>query len=183
MSLIAPEDPQYSQSERAAREIAWNVQEELLVLVHHGADLSALGSVTSIAKDMVTRLAVAPNPWADIVGACYTSGSLQRELGIGRGAVSKAVKELRLLRLVTREGTTLYPAFQVRHGRVVPGLERVLRELNTGIGDPWTWAQWLNTALPGTGGVPQPRNIDRLARGDVDAVVRDAAEDAAAWAA
>lgn len=177
MSLIAPEDPQRRQQERAAREIASSVQDQLLSLARSGEDLTSLGPGADVALLMVSRLPVVKNPWADIVGSCYTSGSLQRELGIKRGAVSKAVKEMRLLRLSTSDGKTLYPTFQVRHGRLVPGLDRVLRELSEGINDPWTWAQWLNTEYEGA------RAIDRIAAGDIESVVLEARNDAAAWAA
>lgn len=177
MSLLAPEDPQRQQQERAAREIASGVQDQLLLLARTGEDLSSLGSSADIARLLVSRLPTAKNPWANIIGPCYTSGSLQTELGVKRGAISRAVKELRLLRLETTDGRNLYPAFQVRHGALVPGLDRILRVLRAGIDDPWTWAQWLNTELDGV------RNIDRLAAGDIETLLAEARSDAAAWAA
>ncbi len=80
--------------------------------------------------------------WADIVGPCYSSGGLQKELGVGRAALSKAVRERRALRLDTSDQRTLYPAFQVRNSALVPGLSEVLPILGAGVDDPWTWAQW-----------------------------------------
>ncbi len=117
---------------------------------------------------------------ADIVGPCYSSGGLQKELGVGRAALSKAVRERRALRLDTSDQRTLYPAFQVRNSALVPGLSEVLPILGAGVDDPWTWAQWLNTPLRGGDGVER-RHIDRLAAGEVAGVVAAARRDAASW--
>ncbi|MGW9159283.1 hypothetical protein [Microbacterium sp. NPDC055665] len=182
MSLLAPEDPQRQQQERA-RKIAADVYDQLVNMANHGTNLSALGPTTDVARTMVGRLATAKNPWADIVGPCYTSGALQRELGVSRAAVSKAVKELRILRVTTSDGVNLYPAFQIHGNAIVPGLDRVLRVLAVGTNSTWTWGQWLNGAGNDDDGTPLSRNIDRLIAGDIEGVVRDAEHDAAAWAA
>lgn len=182
MSLIAPEGVQREQEERA-KEIAEDVYEQLVSLAGRGTNLSALGPATTVARTMVERLGTAENPWADIVGPCFTSGALQRELSMTRSGVSKAVKEHRILRVTTSDGINLYPTFQVRDGAIVPGLDRVLRALAMGTMSTWTWAQWLNGVTPDENGEPRPRNIDRLISGDLDGVLRDAQNDASAWAA
>lgn len=81
------------------------------------------------------------SPWAAIVGPCYTVSSLCRILGASQEAVADAAAELRLLRLLTADGLDLFPAFQVRGEQVHPDLRSVLQVLQSGIDDPWTWAQ------------------------------------------
>jgi hypothetical protein len=171
MSTIAPMDPQRRQTqERAAESITDAFHARLLDLVNEGVQLTALGTV-------------AITPWSDIVGPCYTSGALQREIDRGRGALSKAVSELRALRLETADHQTLYPSFQVRNGALVPGLQDVLVALREGINDPWTWAQWLTAQPQGRDGEERRRHIDELIDGDIDEVVTAAKQAAAAWAA
>lgn len=118
------------------------------------------------------------NPWAAIIGPCYTTASLARALSRPEAEVRADAKLLRLLALETDDGTTLYPAFQLHDGHIVDGLEEVLRILQTGVADPWTWAQWLNTAVSDEN---PPRIIDALRTGDIDLVVLRARQDAASW--
>lgn len=174
--------------EHAVDEITAAIRARLLQRVESGEELTSLGDADKVAEQVVDRLPIASSPWAEIVGPCYTSGSLQRELNVKRGAVSKAVAELRLLRLITADGHNVYPAFQVVDGALVKGLRDVLTALRRGVPDPWTWAQWLNTPTPdpspgSTPGSPPRRNIDRLIDGDIEGVVRAAERTAASWAA
>lgn len=111
------------------------------------------------------------NAWARIIGPCYTTTSLARALGWTEAKVAQAGETLQLLVLETDEGVTLYPAFQLHDGRVVDGLSDVLAVLLTGTADHWTWAQWLNTALPEE---DVPRAIDALLAGRLDEVLHDA---------
>ncbi|KJQ55451.1 hypothetical protein RS85_00729 [Microbacterium sp. SA39] len=171
------------EQEQAADRILEALHARLIIRVNQGIELTRLGDPGDVADQIIDRLPLAVNPWSDIVGPVYESGSLQRELGVGRQAVSKAVRELRVLRLETADGHTVYPAFQVRDGRLVSGMQRVLTALRNGIDDPWTWAQWLNAPVSRAPSEPPRRNIDRLVAGDVDAVARDAERTAASWAA
>lgn len=120
------------------------------------------------------------NPWADIVGPCYTAASLARTLGWTEAKVNMAADSLALLRLTTSDGVELYPAFQVQDGEPQGDLADVLRVLRTGINDPWTWAQWLNTSLTDEG-VAQPTNMERLREGQLADVLLEAEHDAASW--
>jgi hypothetical protein len=184
MSTIAPMDPQRRQTqERAAESITDAFHARLLDLVNEGVQLTALGTASAVATALIEKLPVAITPWSDIVGPCYTSGALQREIDRGRGALSKAVSELRALRLETADHQTLYPSFQVRNGALVPGLQDVLVALREGINDPWTWAQWLTAQPQGRDGEERRRHIDELIDGDIDEVVTAAKQAAAAWAA
>lgn len=121
------------------------------------------------------------NPWAEIVGPCYTTASLARTLGWTEAAVTEAADSLALLKLPTDDEVDLYPAFQLRDGEPVDGLTDVLRVLRTGVNAPWTWAQWLNTPLTGEDGVEQPSNIQRLREGQLADVLREAKHDATVW--
>lgn len=127
--------------------------------------------MTGIAKNGGGR-----SPWADIVGPCYTVRTLSNVLGVSRQEVMDAAASLQLLRLRTADGVDLFPAFQVRSGRLHPGKPSVLAVLRSGIDDPWTWAEWLNS--PGCDGIVA---IDDLWEGNVLDVLREAECDAWAW--
>lgn len=176
------------EQEHAVDEITAAIRERLLARVDRGEELTGLGDADEVAELVVERLPVAVSPWAELIGPVYTSGSLQRELRLTRQALSKAAGDLRVLRLVTFDGHTVYPAFQVSHGALVAGLREVLTVLQQGIADPWTWAQWLNAAVPDsiteTSVHERPRrHIDRLVAGDIEGVVQAAKQTAASWAA
>lgn len=169
--------------ELAVHLIVKALEQQLRARVDEGLELTGLGDAEDIAAQIIDRLPIAASPWPDVIGPVYSSGSLQRELGVGRQAVSKAVAELRLLRLTTADGHTVYPAFQVRDGAAVRGIRPVLSALQRGIDDPWTWAQWLAAPEPVGRRDAPGRHIDRLLAGDVETVVRDAERTAASWAA
>ena len=187
MDALSPERRRVQ--ERAVGDITAAIRVRLLERVKRGEELTSLGDADDVAEQVIDRLPVATSPWAELVGPCYTSGSLQRELNMGRAGVSKAVRDSRLLRLVTADGRNVYPAFQVVDGALVGGMREVLGALCRGIADPWTWAQWLIAAVPDrsvgatTDDLPPRRNIDRLISGDVEGVVRAAERTAASWAA
>ncbi|GEK85179.1 hypothetical protein [Microbacterium aerolatum] len=122
-----------------------------------------------------------PNPWADIIGPCYTTQSIARALGWTGPQVADAAASLHLLELRTEDGVLLYPQFQFWNGAVVDGLPEVLRVLRTGTESRWTWAQWLNTRLPGSDGVDEPSYIERLREGQLDYVLLEAKHDAWSW--
>lgn len=118
------------------------------------------------------------NPWAEIVGPCFTTTTLARTMGWTEAEVSEAAEALRLLRLHTDDGKSLFPAFQLHEGDVVEGLQAVLRVLRSGVDDPWTWAQWLNTE---TYEPHSRRPIEMLGSGQIEQALRDAHHDAWAW--
>lgn len=121
------------------------------------------------------------NPWAEIIGPCYTATSLARALGWTESEVSEAAASLMVLELLTDDGVLLYPAFQVCEGRLVPGLTQVLQVLNTGTKGRWTWAQWLNTRVDDESGEEAPSAIEQLRAGHLDEVLLDARHTAWAW--
>lgn len=77
------------------------------------------------------------NPWADIVGPCYTASSLARALDWTEAAVIEAADSFTLLTLTTDDEVELYPAFQIQDGQPTKGLAKVLRVLNSGTDSSW----------------------------------------------
>ncbi|MCL2785562.1 MAG: hypothetical protein FWD55_09095 [Propionibacteriaceae bacterium] len=142
-----------------------------------GLNLSELGPLDAVADRMVASLPRTDSVWKDIAGPVYTSRGLQKWLGISRQAISQHAKERRILRLITADGISVFPAFQFDdHGHRLPHLKDVLDILYEGLDDPWTWATWLNTPI---------RNgesyADRLRQGEWESVLEQAREDAWAW--
>lgn len=120
------------------------------------------------------------NPWPAIIGPCFTDESFCRELQVTKAWLSTAVQELQVLQIVTADWINVYPSFQVHEGRVVPGLEVVLRELANGSYSALMWAQWLNRPAKRPDGARR-RRIDELAAGHIDALAEEARHSAAAW--
>jgi len=121
------------------------------------------------------------NPWAEVVGPCYTRASLACALGWTEAEVTTEAASLTVLELLTEDGVVLYPACQVWDGRVVPGLAEALAVLQTGTTSRWTWAQWLNTRPDDGHGGEEPSAIERLRTGDVEGVLLEARHDAWVW--
>ncbi|AXL10740.1 hypothetical protein DXT68_00210 [Microbacterium foliorum] len=115
------------------------------------------------------------NPWAEIVGPCYTVTSMARTLGWTENEVVEAGDQLRLLMLRTDDDVLLFPAYQLHDGKIVEGLQDILLVLQTGTAGRWTWAQWLNVPLPDH---DPPRNIQLLIDGRLDEAIREAEHDA-----
>lgn len=118
------------------------------------------------------------SPWSEIGGPCYTVTSIARTLGWTEAEVFEAGNDLRLLMLQTDDGVALFPSFQLQDGKIVEGLQGILRVLETGTASRWTWAQWLNVALPEE---DSPRNITLLYEGRLEEALRDARRAAWAW--
>lgn len=90
-----------------------------------------------------------------------------RDLDEGRGVLGVAAFD----------GTRMFPTWQVRSGRVLPGLERVVAAM---AGQPaWSVALWVTTAHDDLGG-SSPREVLE-ADGDVDGLVALATETARRW--
>ncbi len=179
MAFARPEHR--AEQRKAVSSLSRAFEAALQNLADSGFDLTVLDT-NGVAQDLAVKVtSIALSPWADSIGPCYVSSSLQREIGLTRAGISKAALERRLLRLKTADGHFIYPAFQVRDGKIIDELAPVLRALNSGIDDPWTWAQWLNAPVPGQ--ADGRRHIDELADGLAVKVLTDAERTAAAWAA
>ena len=142
----------------------------------------------SLREQPLPDILPGPHPadrrWASIIGPCYTTKSLSHLLRLPAADIDTAATDLTLLRLTTRDGVGLFPAFQIVDSTIVTGLRDVLQALRAGVDDPWTWAAWLTARNPN--GPPSElivSHIDRLRAGDVTSVVRDARRTAATWSA
>lgn len=131
------------------------------------------------SQDIVDRLGATKSPQADIVGPASPSSGLQRELGVERGVISKAVKSRRIALRLPADGENLYPAFQDRRLPACTRVEQVLTVLQSGIDDPWTWTQWLNTPGVTTAARTSLAPIDLSLAGELGAVLNEARYDAA----
>ncbi|MCT1365048.1 MULTISPECIES: hypothetical protein [unclassified Microbacterium] len=121
------------------------------------------------------------NPWAQIIGPCYTAASIARALGWTPDRVTAAVESLSLLELETDDNVLLYPAFQIDDGRIIEGISEVIRVLSTGTRSTWTWAQWLNSRVDDETGEEAASAIEQLRAGHIEDMLRDARHAAAAW--
>jgi len=90
--------------------------------------------------------------------------------GISAQAVDKRRRKGRLLALPVGKGSYRYPMWQVAGGTVIEGFEDVLSSF--GVEDPWMRASFF---LSGDARLGGERPLDRLRRGDVEAVKRAAA--------
>lgn len=122
------------------------------------------------------------NPWPEIIGPCFTNDTLAALLGASPERIEADANELRLLRVISRDGVDLYPAFQLEERQAVEGLSDVLHALREGIDSPLTWAMWLTGRNPTSPADPNPaRRIDRLRGGATREVLREAQHTAWAW--
>lgn len=164
----------------AALDVGCN--DDVLSEAVRGAWDSAL-DVSSIPPHILPDPTEPPDAsWARIVGACFTTRTFAAALGMSEAEVARAADELRILRLITRDGIPLFPAFQVQGGQVVPGLQVVLLALRAGTEDPWAYAEWLNTPVPlHNGSGTKRRWIAELRAGNDESVLRAAIQTAASW--
>lgn len=141
----------------------------------------------TIADTIAGLLAAVPQfdgPWGPAVGPVYLTEQVRALLGgVSRQALADRAKRGTLLALKTRDGATVYPAWQLTtDGQVLPGLAEVLRlfaaDEHGEVVDGWTLASWLRTPLPELDG---DSVTDRLRAGDVAAARQAAARAAARW--
>lgn len=142
-------------------------------------DEAASLDVDRVAAAMLSAMPV-EHPFQDL-GPFYDTSGLVTWLDITRQALHQKVKSHQLLRLVTGDGVSVYPAWQFTPtGRTVPGLGPVLKALLPAT-DEWTVAIWLTTPSERLGGRPA---VELLSTGRPDllgAVTSAANTDAARW--
>lgn len=142
--------------------------------------------VDTIADTVAGLLAAMPQfdgPWGPAIGPVYRTDQVRVLLGgVSRQALHDRVKRSTLLALKTRDGVTVYPAWQFTDGQVLPGLAEVLKvfaaDEHGEIVDGWTLASWLRTGLNELDGGSV---ADRLLAGDAAAARQAAAHAAARW--
>ena len=116
------------------------------------------------------------------IGPLYTLDRTRRYLGVGsRQAVDGRVKRRTLLRVVSADDVSLFPALQFAHGTVKPVLPPFFDALLGSGADPWTALYWLTAPVRDQDG---PSVMDVIDSGDQDAIadlLDQAARDAAGW--
>lgn len=140
----------------------------------------------TIADTVAGLLAAMPQfdgPWGPAIGPVYRTDQVRALLGgVSRQALNDRVKRSTLLAIKTRDGVTVYPAWQFTDGQVLPGLAEVLKVFTADehgeIVDSWTLASWLRTGLDELDGGSV---ADRLLAGDAAAARQAAAHAAARW--
>lgn len=119
--------------------------------------------------------------WGAYLGGFYTAARVASVLGGRDGQVTeREIRERRdLLALQTTSGQVVYPRFQFRDGRPLPGLAEVLEALPPELVSRWTVASWLVSGrISGHDDPP----VQLLAAGNVAPVVAAAREWARALA-
>lgn len=140
----------------------------------------------TIADTVAGLLAAMPQfdgPWGPAIGPVFRTDQVRVLLGgVSRQALNDRVKRSTLFALKTRDGVTVYPAWQFTDGQVLPGLAEVLKvfaaDEHGEIVDGWTLASWLRTGLDELDGGSV---ADRLLAGDAAAARQAAAHAAARW--
>lgn len=140
----------------------------------------------TIADTVAELLAALPEfdgPWGPAIGPVYRTDQLRALLGgVSRQALSDRVKRSTLLALKTRDGITVYPAWQFSEGQVLPGLGEVLKlfaaDEHGEVVDAWTLASWLRTGLDELEG---DSVSDRLRAGELEPALAAARTAAARW--
>ncbi len=92
-------------------------------------------------------LATSEITWEEHLGPMYTWVEAAAALGTvaTRQGINDLARRHRLLALPTSSGRVLYPAFQFRGARTIPGLAELLAELSATGASPWTQASWFVT--------------------------------------
>lgn len=140
----------------------------------------------TIADTVAGLLAAMPQfdgPWGPAIGPVFRTDQVRVLLGgVSRQALNDRVKRSTLFALKTRDGVTVYPAWQFTDGQVLPGVAEVLKvfaaDEHGEIVDGWTLASWLRTGLDELDGGSV---ADRLLAGDAAAARQAAAHAAARW--
>lgn len=142
----------------------------------HGLPTAALGAQT---EPVMTGQ---PSALSEKVGPFYDAGGLSTWLGVSTQEIQARCQAGTIIGCLTAEGEITYPVWQFRDdGELLPGLPAILKVLKSGISDAWTWALWLQSAVPDE---LDGKTVTEWLRegGDVEPALGLAANDAAAWA-
>ncbi|MBT2539657.1 hypothetical protein J7E99_02765 [Streptomyces sp. ISL-44] len=117
--------------------------------------------------------------WQQSIGPVYPTSEARSLLGDAPQQLRLRTRRRRILALRTRDGHTVYPAFQFSGRQVLPGLDFVLHAFPDD--DPdlyWTIASWMRKPLTTLG---DRCVVDTLRDGDIDAAVQAARATASRW--
>lgn len=110
------------------------------------ASIDDLEDVKSRMRSVLARASV--RGYGDLIGPVYDLENTMKLLKVTtRAAISKQVKQHKLLRLTIENGESIFPAFQFAGRAVCEDVQQVL--LAFGAADPFAVAQWFNTPLDG----------------------------------
>lgn len=139
--------------------------------------LDAVTDPAVVGERMMDAIPQGPGVFGRLIGPVYSTRALTAMWGITRAAVSKRVRDGRLLALKV-EGENLFPLFQFDGTRIRGDVIDLVNQLKP-VTDPFTIAQWLRTPLSDHDGLTAIELLDS----DPD-TARTAAEHAAArWSA
>lgn len=99
-------------------------------------------------------LATSEITWDQHLGPLYGWSDVAQVLGTvsSRQGINDLAKRQRLMALPASGGRMLYPAFQFRGARTLPGLHELLVELAASGASPWTRASWFQSPQDELGG-------------------------------
>ncbi len=147
---------------------------------------SDVENIVDTVSDILGVLPQQPGPWGPALGPVLRTEQVRALLGttrpVSRQALADRAARRTLLALRTSDRHTVYPAWQFRSRRVLPGVPEVLQAFVVDkhpVVDPWTLASWLRTPLDALDG---DSVVHRLADGEIDPAVEVARTAAARWA-
>lgn len=110
-----------------------------------GAQLATAHDLTEVADLAADRALDAGLIWQEHLGSFYDTDGVRMLLGRDGEPISRQAVHKRhgLLALTTGSGRVVYPTFQFRGRRLMPGLDRVLEVLPGSLISGWTAASWL----------------------------------------
>jgi hypothetical protein len=156
-------------------------RERLLALLRSGrVDAASLPEPDEfVERGIHVRRATSPLP--DLVGPVYTSGGVQRVLGISRQQLADRRQRGTIVAARTSDGRWVHPVYQFDDAGLRLDVREVLDVLRAGsTPDPWTLALWFPTDQAALGGVSPLKLLDT---GHLDTVLAHAARTVSRWAA
>ena len=139
-------------------------------------------SVKALKSAKMEKVVSRRSMYKERFGYFYSSSSAAAKLNQSRQALNKAVQVGRVLRVKTRDGEYVYPAFQFAGSKVVPEISRLVSILKDGGMDDWSVLYWLTNPLPMFDG-ETPASMAMNNDGRFEQVVELAQADAVRWVA
>ncbi|MFF4909729.1 hypothetical protein ACFY2T_33270 [Streptomyces sp. NPDC001260] len=129
-------------------------------------------------KSTLNKKSTSGSPWRDAIGPVYSTEQARALLGTNERLLAARTEDRAILALRTSDGFSVYPAFQFKDGKILPGLSSVIRAFPDDDKLLWTVATWLRVPLTSL----DKRNIiDALRDGDIEEAVHVARVTANRW--
>ena len=136
------------------------------------ASIEDLEEVKSRMRSLLARASV--RGYGDLIGPVYDLDNTMKLLKVGsRAAISKQVKQHKLLRLTLEKGESVFPVFQFEGRAVRPEIQELLQAF--GDSDPFALAQWFNTPMDGA------TPLELIDQGRTEELLAEAKSLAARW--